>query len=139
ISADSLDIWCVGSTGGSSNFTGKLFKARTGTLTGITHTGNEIPKQFSLSQNYPNPFNPSTKIKFSIPGALAAQTFLSVYDILGKEVTVLVNQQLSPGSYKAEWNAANYPSGIYFYKLVVGDPNGQANTNNGTGNFTDTK
>ena len=90
-------------------------------LVGIQPISNILPKSFSLSQNYPNPFNPSTKIKFSIPGSSVAQTFLSVYDILGKEITTLVNEQLKPGSYEVEWNAANYPSGVYYYKLTSGD------------------
>src|ERR1043165_5508218 len=82
----------------------------------------EIPKQFSLSQNYPNPFNPTTKIRFEVPaGKSVAQTFLSMYDVLGKEVATLVNEQLKPGVYEVEWNAANYPSGVYFYKLSAGD------------------
>jgi len=86
-----------------------------------------IPGSFSLSQNYPNPFNPTTKIRFTIPYASSvAQTFLSVHDILGREVTTLVNQQLSPGTYSVEWDASNYPSGLYFYKLT-------------SGNFTETK
>jgi len=126
ISADSLDIWCVGSTGGGSGYTGKLYKARTGTLTGIAHLGNGLPQHFNLSQNYPNPFNPSTKIKFDLPGSSEAQTFLSVYNILGKEIAVLINQQMQPGSYQVEWNASNYPSGVYFYKLT-------------SANFTNTK
>lgn len=81
-----------------------------------------IPEKFSLSQNYPNPFNPSTKIKFAIPHTSSvAQTFLYVFDILGREVATLVNQQLAPGTYQTEWNASNHPSGLYFYKLTSGD------------------
>jgi len=98
---------------------------------GIQPISTEIPKQFSLSQNYPNPFNPSTKIKFLIPGSSVAQTFLSVYNALGQEITTLVKEQLKPGVYEVDWNAANYPSGVYFYKLVIGE-----NTSNG---FNDTK
>jgi hypothetical protein len=84
-------------------------------LIGINPISSEIPIQFSLSQNYPNPFNPSTKIKFSIPSI--AQTFLYVYDILGGEIATLVNQQLQPGTYEVEWEASQYPSGVYFYTL----------------------
>ena len=64
-----------------------------------------------------------------------------IYDVLGKEITTLVNEALKPGTYEVSWNALYQPSGIYFYKLSassgVGDPNGQANTNNG--DFTETK
>jgi len=73
------------------------------------------PISFALKQNYPNPFNPSTKIKFSI------QDFgfvsLKIYDILGNEVTTLVNSEKSAGVYKVEWNATGIPSGVYFYQL----------------------
>jgi len=91
----------------------------TNMLVGINQISSEIPDKFSLSQNYPNPFNPTTKIKFAIPGASAAQTFLSVFDIQGKEVAILVNESLKPGTYEVEWDAASYPSGVYFYKLVA--------------------
>lgn len=88
--------------------------------TGITGT-NEIPNKFMLYQNYPNPFNPATKIRFDISGSSAAKTFLYVYDILGREVATLVNEQLSPGTYKVNFDGSNYPSGIYFYKLITGE------------------
>ncbi len=86
---------------------------------GITPISNEVPKSFSLSQNYPNPFNPSTVIKFEV----ASYRFikLSVYDVPGKEISTLVNEQLQPGSYEVNWNASNFPSGVYFYKLAAGD------------------
>jgi photosystem II stability/assembly factor-like uncharacterized protein len=80
--------------------------------------------QFALMQNYPNPFNPLTKIKYSIPVAqtlLSVQVQLKVYDILGKEVTVLVNKEQETGEYEVEWNASNIPSGVYFYTLRAGE------------------
>ena len=70
-------------------------------------------------QNYPNPFNPSTKIKFEIKDSRF--TILKIYDILGKEIETLVNEKLSPGTYEVNWNASQYPSGVYFYRL---DANG---------------
>jgi len=85
---------------------------------------NEIPSEFTLSQNYPNPFNPVTRINFTIPAAEFVT--LSVYDVMGREVAVLINESLKPGSYESEWNAVNSTSNIYFYKLTAG-------------NFTDTK
>ncbi len=89
---------------------------------GIQPISSEIPELISLSQNYPNPFNPSTKIVFSIPNtSKVAHTFLNVYDMLGREITTLVNEQLSPGTYEVEWNASSYPSGLYFYTLTSGD------------------
>jgi predicted esterase len=86
-------------------------------ITGITENNN-LPNRFSLSQNYPNPFNPVTTIKFNIEHS--SFTTLSVYDILGNEVTRLVNDHISPGTYLAKWNAENYPSGLYIYKLISG-------------------
>ncbi len=72
-------------------------------------------KSFSLSQNYPNPFNPTTKIRFETP--FSSFVTLKVYDILGKQVASLVNEDLSEGFHEVEWNASSYASGIYFYKL----------------------
>ena len=82
---------------------------------GIQNISNEIPKSYSLSQNYPNPFNPVTNIKFQIPNAGFVK--LSVYDMLGREVETLVNENLNAGTYNADWNAANYSSGVYFYRI----------------------
>jgi len=93
-------------------------------LIGIQPVSNEIPKSYSLSQNYPNPFNPSTKIKFDIPSvgnAYMRSVQIKIYDILGREVTSLVNEQLKPGYYEISFDASNYPSGVYFYKLQAGE------------------
>jgi hypothetical protein len=93
-------------------------------LVGIEPVSQSIPKDFSLMQNYPNPFNPVTKIKFSIAGAKAGfnnvYTKLTVYDVLGKKVSELVNQELKAGEYEVEFNASNIPSGVYFYELNAG-------------------
>ncbi|MBN8569317.1 MAG: T9SS type A sorting domain-containing protein [Ignavibacteria bacterium] len=75
----------------------------------------EVSPVYSLSQNYPNPFNPATKIKFFIPENTF--TSLKIYDVNGKEIAVLENKILAIGEYEYKWNAANLPSGIYFYKL----------------------
>jgi hypothetical protein len=84
---------------------------------------SEIPKSYSLSQNYPNPFNPSTKLRFDIPESKGSpvQVKLLVYDILGRELAVLANEKLPPGTYEYEWNGSNYSSGVYFYTLTTGD------------------
>jgi len=107
---------------------GKIYKTTNGgNPIGIEIISTEIPDQFSLSQNYPNPFNPSTKIKFAIPlsrgvsEGLGVFTKLLIYDMLGREIAVLVNEQLSPGIYEVNWNAGSYTSGVYFYKLQAGD------------------
>ncbi|MBW7888535.1 MAG: T9SS type A sorting domain-containing protein [Bacteroidetes bacterium] len=77
-----------------------------------------LPSEFSLSQNYPNPFNPETNINFQLSSG--AFTTLKVYDLVGREVSTLVNEQLNAGRYSVRWNAANFASGIYFYKLTAG-------------------
>jgi photosystem II stability/assembly factor-like uncharacterized protein len=107
-------------TGWASGENGLILKTTNAGITGFSQITSEIPEKFSLSQNYPNPFNPVTKIKFDISGTSAAQTFLFVYDLLGREVAVLVNEELQPGSYEADWDASAYPSGVYYYKLESG-------------------
>ncbi len=82
------------------------------------HSGGEIPKVFSLEQNYPNPFNPSTTIQFSLPEPVAVT--LQIYNVLGQEVTTLMNNTLyDPGSYATIWNGANFGSGMYFYRVTA--------------------
>jgi hypothetical protein len=71
--------------------------------------------EFSLDQNYPNPFNPNTKISYSIKEE--GLVTLKVYDILGKEIATLVNENQPVGNYEAEFNASQLPSGMYIYKL----------------------
>lgn len=95
---------------------------------GIRPISNEIPREFSLYQNYPNPFNPVTKIKFSISAGSFANgglrtdiVRLAVFDILGRQIAVLVNNQLQPGTYEVDWNASNYPSGVYIYRIAAGE------------------
>jgi len=83
----------------------------------IENTGTGIPETYALTQNYPNPFNPVTKINFSIPKS--GMVSLKVYDILGKEVSTLVNQNISAGTYTYEFDASRLSSGIYFYRLNV--------------------
>jgi hypothetical protein len=114
------------SSGGSTEFDFATIKFNH--LIGINPISSEIPSSFSLSQNYPNPFNPVTKIRFQIPllrgvdaeGGRGVYTKLSIFDILGREITTLVNEQLKPGSYEVEWDASAFPSGVYFYRLQSG-------------------
>ncbi|RPI18567.1 MAG: T9SS C-terminal target domain-containing protein [Ignavibacteriae bacterium] len=94
-----------------------------GGLVGIENNIENKPIKFYLNQNYPNPFNPSTKIKFEIGPPLnpllrnEGTVTLKIYDVIGREITTLVNEQLKPGTYEIEWNASDYPSGVYFYTL----------------------
>jgi hypothetical protein len=86
---------------------------------GIEEVSNELPERFELHQNYPNPFNPTTHFGFRI--AEFGLVRLTIYDALGREATVLVNENLKPGSYKVSWDGTNYPSGLYFYVLSAGN------------------
>ncbi|MFA6457704.1 MAG: right-handed parallel beta-helix repeat-containing protein, partial [Bacteroidota bacterium] len=91
-----------------------------GTWTGVKELfSNHIPASFDLSQNYPNPFNPSTTIRYALPSS--AEVKLSVYDLLGREIAILVNEKQSAGWKEVEWNAHHVSSGIYFYKLTAGN------------------
>ncbi len=93
-------------------------------ITGIEkQSDNEKPADFSLSQNYPNPFNPTTTILFSLP--VYSYVVIKVYDILGREIATLVNEEKAPGSYEVKFNAHsnggnNLASGIYFYRITAG-------------------
>ena len=86
---------------------------------GIEPVKSLNPQSFSLHQNYPNPFNPVTKIMFDIPNQ--SSTKIIIYDLLGREVTTLVNEQLKPGTYEIEWDGTSYASGVYFYSLVTNE------------------
>lgn len=112
------NIWAVwnsstsstSSTSGISKFNSPI---------GVRPISSEVPNSNTLYQNYPNPFNPGSKIKFQTAKFGAVK--LTVFDELGREVSILVNEQLKPGSYEVEWDASAYPSGVYFYKLLAGD------------------
>lgn len=93
----------------------QMFVRRT---VGVKPFDSNIPSGYTLTQNYPNPFNPTTEIQFAIPAA--GFTTLKVYDLLGKEVATLVNEELTPGSYKLMLDGANLASGTYIYRLVSG-------------------
>ncbi len=86
---------------------------------GIQQIGSEVPGDYGLKQNYPNPFNPITKIEFSIP--YPGNTRLSVYDITGKLIRNLVEQELHAGTYSTNWDASELPSGIYLYRIQSGN------------------
>jgi len=100
---------------------GKIYKTYTGGV-GISRLNNIIPNKFLLFENYPNPFNATTKIRFAIKEegkGKREKTKLVIYDILGKEVQVLVNEELSPGMYEMTFDGTNLASGIYFYQLSI--------------------
>lgn len=82
---------------------------------GINNTGNEIPSTARLEQNFPNPFNPETRIQFQIPKAGYAR--LVIYDVAGREVATIINENLNAGVYETNWSAGSFSSGIYYYNL----------------------
>lgn len=88
-------------------------------LVGVQTTSTEIPKVFALYQNFPNPFNPVTNINFDLPKS--SMTKITVYDVVGREVALLVNEVLSAGKFKVDFNAGHLSSGVYFYKIEAGN------------------
>lgn len=90
-------------------------------IIGVQNISSEIPSSFSLHQNYPNPFNSSTKIKFDISHFTGSVVSLSVYDLIGREIAILVNESLSVGEYEVTFDGSGLPSGVYLYKLSAGD------------------
>lgn len=89
---------------------------------GINQVSSEIPISYRLFQNFPNPFNPATKIKFLIPqsGSTSETVKLEIFDATGRQIHILTEKTLAPGTYEYEWNAINFPSGVYFYRLNAG-------------------
>ena len=104
--------------------------------TNVTSIKNDelIDNRYELSQNYPNPFNPSTVIRYNVPDRIGARSLpdrqtgsvdvqkhvsLIIYDILGGEITTLVNKRQGPGTYEVTFNGADYPSGVYFYQFTT--------------------
>lgn len=104
----------------SSNAIITLFKG----VIGVEPISSNIPDRFFISPNYPNPFNPVTKIKFGLPSA--SNVKITVFDMLGKQVDILANSNLDAGEYSAEWNALNFASGIYIYKIEAVDKKGNS-------------
>ncbi len=119
IFVDNLTGWALGKSGSVLfGYTGGLLmKTISGGLTAVEPISSIIPDKFSLHQNYPNPFNPTTNIRYGLPNANFVS--LKVYDAVGNEVETLVNENQNGGSYSVSFNAVNYPSGVYFYKLMT--------------------
>jgi hypothetical protein len=115
---------------GTTNLDTINFYLDTAGVIGIVNINSNVPENFKLFQNYPNPFNPNTTIRFDIK--TKSFVSLNIYNVLGQRIRQIVNEELQPGEYKSVFNALDLPSGIYFYKLVVGD-------NSGNGSFADTR
>jgi Secretion system C-terminal sorting domain len=86
--------------------------------TPVEPVASRLPHKILLCQNYPNPFNPSTTIKFELPGT--SDVRLTVYDMVGREVSVLVNEKREAGVHEVKCDGSNLASGVYFYRLQVG-------------------
>ncbi|NOS85558.1 MAG: T9SS type A sorting domain-containing protein [Ignavibacteria bacterium] len=137
VSSPGSFFWCNASTDGSTVIaSGKAIHARSfgngGEVYNVFIDTNDVPlaignnytpAEFSLEQNYPNPFNPETKISFSLPEA--GFVTLKIYDLLGREVMLLVNRNYSAGSYSTRLDAAGLGSGIYFYTLEARTKSGR--------------
>jgi hypothetical protein len=100
-----------------------LWLASDTVTTDVTTNDVPFPARYDLNQNYPNPFNPSTTIKFNVPEA--SNVTLRIYDIVGREVTTLVNNYFAAGYHSVSWNAGAMASGVYFYRITVTSVNGQ--------------
>jgi photosystem II stability/assembly factor-like uncharacterized protein len=98
---------------------GIILKTTNGGSVWVNNQTGKIPDEYFLYQNYPNPFNPNTNIKYQITNNKLV--VLRVYDILGKEVSTLVNEKQSPGMYEVTFDGSNFASGIYFYRIQAGD------------------
>ena len=87
--------------------------------TAVTPLFAAVPDQFTLHQNYPNPFNPGTTIRYELPRTSMVK--LGVFDVLGRVVSVPVNERKNAGSHEVKFDAAGYSSGVYFYRMQAGD------------------
>ena len=95
------------------------FENVTVALSGVASTKSELPTDYALEQNYPNPFNPSTEISFDLPNA--GHVELSVFNILGQKVATLIDEQREAGHHVATFNADQFSSGVYFYRIAAAD------------------
>jgi hypothetical protein len=97
-----------------------VFRRPVSDLVPVNKISSGVPDGFKLYQNYPNPFNPATKIHFDIPVGTGHGAFvqIQVFDILGREIQILVNEELKPGSYEVTFDASDLPSGVYYYKII---------------------
>lgn len=113
-----LDVFFLNSTTGYiTGRNGTIIKTTSGGITGIHNISGNIPESYSLSQNYPNPFNPITNVEFRIPKSGFVN--LTIYDAMGRVAETLVNSELKLGTFKADWDASRFVSGVYFYKLTA--------------------
>ncbi|MEJ2103791.1 MAG: YCF48-related protein [Ignavibacteriaceae bacterium] len=105
--------WVIGQSG-------SILKTTNGGVTFVEEKKEKvIPSSLELEQNFPNPFNPSTKIRYSI--SQPSKVIIKIFDILGREIETLVNEEKPVGTYELTWNAVTLPSGVYFYQINAGE------------------
>ena len=104
----------VASNSSNINFAG-FWTLSSDLITSVEHIPSSIPKEFRLQQNYPNPFNPTTTIQFALPKQSVVT--LKLFDILGREVATLVDEEMQPGEYKIVFEVKELASGVYFYRI----------------------
>ncbi len=114
LAKDTLDAWYDGIGPGSYS----IGHATADVITSVPEGSQVLPHQFMLAQNYPNPFNPTTGITYQVSGVSAVT--LTVYDILGREVALLVNEKKAPGVYRVEFDGTGLASGVYIYRMTAG-------------------
>jgi hypothetical protein len=103
----------------AGTYGGGLWRRSLSQLVDVKLASREVPAEFTLAQNFPNPFNPSTTIKYELPKA--SDVRLSVFDILGREVSVLVNERRDAGVHEEKFDGSNLASGLYLYRLQARD------------------
>lgn len=111
----STNVYLVGGNGSGGPDMAFIYHTTNGGSVFVNQISNELPNTFLLLQNYPNPFNPTTIIEFSLPEKSLIK--LKVFDVLGKQIAELVNENLTVGTYKVDFDASTYLSGVYFYTL----------------------
>ena len=104
--------------GSTSIYSGSLFRNIV-IITGLRENKNQLPHEYALYQNYPNPFNPSTTVRYDLPRTTFVT--LSIFDVLGRQISTIVEEEKPAGAYQVNVYAPNLPSGVYFYRLQARD------------------
>ncbi len=104
---------------GSASISSGSLSGRIVAVTGVKESNSLLPREYTLYQNYPNPFNPSTTVRYDLPKATFVA--LNVFDVLGRHVSTIVNEEKPAGAYQVNVYTPNLPSGVYFYRIHAGD------------------
>ena len=116
--ADKFGVWSISSESPRRFLTGAIINGKQyGTIVDVDETDISLPNEIRLENNYPNPFNPVTTINYTVP--VMGKVTLKVFDTLGREVAMLVNETKSSGKYSVRFNATNFASGVYYYSIIT--------------------